>query len=242
LGVDIICTDGKTCNFDCVYCQLGKTVNLQTNRQEFVDLDRLSEDLNGVKGVKADYVTFAGMGEPTLAANLGSAIDIAKSTLGLPVAVFTNAAFIADGEVSSELATADFVIAKLDAVEESLFQRMNHPAAGLSIAGIIQGLQAFRKKYKGKLALDIMLTRDNQAMSFNINYIAKTIDPDQVQLNTPLRPCDCKPLSAETLDALQGWFREQRSVIAVYGSEKPDVTPLDVEETNLRHPTVRKNT
>src|SRR5271157_1447447 len=90
LGIDMLCTEQKTCNFDCVYCQLGPTAKPQTERQEFVSLTTLIDDLNAAKGVAADWVTFSGMGEPTLAANLGAAIVVAKSTLGLPVAVFTN--------------------------------------------------------------------------------------------------------------------------------------------------------
>jgi wyosine [tRNA(Phe)-imidazoG37] synthetase (radical SAM superfamily) len=89
LGIDMLCTEQKTCNFDCVYCQLGSTVNKQTERKEFVSLVKLGDDLNVVKGVEADWVTFSGMGEPTLASNLGEAITMAKSVLGLPVALLT---------------------------------------------------------------------------------------------------------------------------------------------------------
>ena len=242
LGVDIICTEGKTCNFDCVYCQLGKTANLQTQRQEFVTLSRLIDDLNAVKGVTADYVTFSGMGEPTLAANLGAAIAMAKFILGLPVSVLTNASLINQEDVRRELALADVIVAKLDAAEETLFQKINRPAEGVSLAKIIQGLQAFRMEYKGKLAIEIMFTEMNRSVAYNLSYMAKFAIPDEVHLNTPLRPSDCKPLSNGEVAALRrDWFWNMSNVISVYEAKRPEVTPLNMEETELRHPTKLKS-
>ncbi|MEA3254074.1 MAG: radical SAM protein, partial [Chloroflexota bacterium] len=66
LGVDLLCVPGKTCSFDCVYCQLGRTIELTSERKEFVSVARLAEELERVKGIAADYVTFSGTGEPTL--------------------------------------------------------------------------------------------------------------------------------------------------------------------------------
>ena len=237
LGIDILCTEQKTCNFDCVYCQLGPTVKPQTERQEFVSLTKLSEDLTAAKGVAADWVAFSGMGEPTLAANLGAAITMAKSILGLPVAVFTNGSLIKRQDVRSELALADMVIVKMDAPDEALFQSINRPANGIELSSILQGLQLFRFEYKGKLALDIMLTDMNKGSGYKLQMNARFALPDQVQLNTPLRPCAIKPVPAAELGIFRkNWFWD-RNPLTVYTAKRPEVSPIDVEETERRHPT-----
>ena len=81
LGVDLLPGRGKTCCFGCVYCQLGTTTNPLTERSEFVSLDDLARELQSLKHVRADHATFSGMGEPTLASNLGRAIELVKEVL-----------------------------------------------------------------------------------------------------------------------------------------------------------------
>jgi len=241
LGIDMLCTEQKTCNFDCVYCQLGPTAKLQTERQEFVPLAKLSDDLNAARGVAADWVTFSGMGEPTLAANLGAAITLVKSTLGLPVAVLTNGSLIKRDDVRGELSLADIVIVKMDAPDEAGFRAINRPADGITHASILQGLQLFRMEYRGKLALDIMVTDMNKGNGYNLQMNARFAMPDQVQLNTPLRPCAVKPLPAAELENLRKtWFWNHKA-LTVYEAKRPEVTPMDVEETERRHPTKPRN-
>lgn len=239
LGIDMLCTEKKTCNFDCAYCQLGPTLKLQTQRQDFVSLSKLADDLNAARGVAADWVTFSGMGEPTLAANLGAAISIAKSIMDAPVAVFTNAGLITDDDVRKELALADMVIVKLDATDEKLFQAINRPAKGIDFNKMLQDLQMFRMEYKGKLAVDIMLSDMNKGNLYTLAYMAKLLMPDQVQINTPVRPCALKPLPAEELEALRKkWFWNHQDLVTVYGGKRPEVTPIDAKEMEMRHPSI----
>ena len=112
LGVDLVSTEGKTCSFDCIYCQLGRTIYPQMERREFVTMAQLATELEAVKNnIVADYVTFSGMAEPTLASNLGEAIRIAKLILPLPVAILTNSSLMPREDVCDDLAQADVVIA-----------------------------------------------------------------------------------------------------------------------------------
>lgn len=241
LGIDMLCTEQKSCNFDCVYCQFGPTIKPQTERQEFVSLAKLIDDLNAVKGVAADWATFSGMGEPTLAANLGAAITMAKSVLELPVAVFTNGSLITREDVRRELALADMVILKLDASDETLFRAINQPSAGIEFASIVQGYQTFRMEYNGKLALDIMMCDMNKGNAFQLQYMARFPRPDQVQLNTAIRPCGITPMPMAELKSLhQNWFFNLGNTINVYEAKRPEVIPLNVEETELRYPTKPK--
>jgi wyosine [tRNA(Phe)-imidazoG37] synthetase (radical SAM superfamily) len=235
LGVDLLPGDGKTCSFDCVYCQLGRTARRLTQRAEFVPLDTVRRELERVRGVAADYVTFAGMGEPTLASNLGEAIRLARAILGLPVAVLTNSSLMAREDVRRDLACADIVVASLDAPNEQLFRRINRPVAALRLQDIVRGIDLFEAEYRGLLALEMMFVKANRGFAAEMAAIARELAPDEVQINTPLRPCAVVPLTASEIAAIREKFTGL-PVRCVYEAARPAVTPLDVSETLRRRP------
>jgi len=235
LGIDLLSTEGKTCSFDCIYCQLGKTLHPLAERREFVSLNRLINELETLGKMEADFVTFSGVGEPTLASNLGQAIPIAKSVLHLPVAVLTNSALMPKEDVRRDLAGADVVVAKLDAPEEELFRKINRPFGGYSIEEIVQGIKLFRENYQGKLALQMMFIDENKRYGRGMAEIARSISPDEVQLNTALRPCAVKPLKPSEMAAIKGEF-EGLNVAEVYEAPRREVAPLNAVETLRRRP------
>jgi wyosine [tRNA(Phe)-imidazoG37] synthetase (radical SAM superfamily) len=236
LGIDLLSTKEKTCSFDCVYCQLGMTVHPEVERKEFVSLDRLTMELETVKGVAADYATFSGMGEPSLASNLGEAIRLVKSVLKLPVAVLTNSSLIPREDVRHELALADVVVAKVDAPTEKLFRKINRPIAIQTLAGILKALQLFREEFHGKLALQMMFIETNKNYAVDMVETAEQLLPDEIQINTPLRPCSVTPLSPEEVATIEREFSNFQTVFTVYDALKPEVIPFDLAETLRRRP------
>jgi wyosine [tRNA(Phe)-imidazoG37] synthetase (radical SAM superfamily) len=236
LGVDLLPAGGKTCSFDCIYCQLGRTARRLEARAEFVSLSVLARELEGVRNVPADYVTFSGMGEPTLASNLGEAIRLAREVLGLPVAVLTNSSLMAREDVRGDLACADVVVAKVDAADEQLFRRINRPLPSFSLAEIVESIELFRTAYTGKLALQMMFVEANKPFAAELAALAGGLSPDEVQINTPLRPCPVTPLSADEIAAIREEFRRLSNVVTVHDAVRPEVTPLDVAETRRRRP------
>jgi wyosine [tRNA(Phe)-imidazoG37] synthetase (radical SAM superfamily) len=235
LGIDLLSTEGKTCSFDCIYCQLGKTLHPLAERREFVSLNRLISELETFGKMEADFVTFSGVGEPTLASNLGQAIPIAKSFLHLPVAVLTNSALIPREDVRRDLAGADVVVAKLDAPAEELFRKINRPYGDYSIEEIVQGIKLFRENYQGKLALQMMFIDANKRYYREMAEIAKSLSPDEIQLNTPLRRCAVKPLRPPEMAAIKVEF-EELNVAEVYEAPRREVAPLNAVETLRRRP------
>ncbi len=236
-GIDVVSTEGKTCSFDCVYCQLGRTVHHSRKREEFISLEQLAVELEGAKGVEADYITFSGMAEPTLGANLGGAIDIARSIRDLPVAVLTNSSMMLMDEVRQDLARADVVVAKLDAADETAFRAVNRPVADISFEQIVDGIKKLRREFSGTLALQMMFVKSNREQASAMAALAEEIEPDELQLNTPLRPCAVKPLSRdEMLDIKAAFANFGDRVVMVYDVPKPMVTPMNMEETLRRRP------
>jgi wyosine [tRNA(Phe)-imidazoG37] synthetase (radical SAM superfamily) len=236
LGIDLLSTKGKTCSFDCVYCQLGMTVHPEVERKEFVSLDRLARELKAAEGTAADYATFSGMGEPSLASNLGEAISLVKSALKLPVAVLTNSSLIPKEDVRRELALADVVVAKVDAPTEELFRKINRPIRSQTLAEILKALQLFREEYHGKLALQMMFLEANRDYAAGMAKIAEQLSPDEVQINTPLRPCGVTPLTAKEVAAIAREFSSFQNLFTVYGALKLEVMPFDLAETLRRRP------
>jgi wyosine [tRNA(Phe)-imidazoG37] synthetase (radical SAM superfamily) len=235
LGVDLTPGDDKTCSFDCLYCQLGRTARPLVERAQFVSLEALAAELEAARGVGADYVTFSGMGEPTLAANLGEAIRLARKALGLPVAVLTNSSLMTRKDVREDLACADVVVAKVDAPNQQLFERISRPVVDLSLQEIVHAISLFKTEHKGKLALEMMFVRANKGLAAEMATLARWLAPDEVQINTPLRPSPVVPLTQKEMAAVREQFTGV-PVVAVYDASRPTVAPLDVGETLRRRP------
>lgn len=222
LGVDLICGE-KVCSFDCVYCSLGKTVEKTLERRVFVPTERVAQEIEkALQKVEADVVTFSGTGEPTLAQNLGEAIEVVRKISDLPVAILTNSSLMTEEDVRRNLIRADIVIGELDAPNEELFKRINQPHEGITLREIIEGMKKFREEFKGKFSLEVMFVPENKAFSGEIAEILRTIDPDEIQINTPLRPSPVKPLTPEELRGVLKSF-EGMNFHSVYEAEKPEV-------------------
>ena len=236
LGIDLLSTKKKTCSFDCVYCQLGKTTNPLAERREFISIDEVATALEHTRDVAADYATFSGMGEPTLAINLGQAIQLARAILRLPVAILTNSSLISREDVRQELAQADVVVAKVDAPSEELFHQINNPCVSYTLNDILQAIKLFRMSYRGKLALQMMFIGANRDYASEMARMAEELSPDEVQINTPLRPCGVKPLTPEEVTTIGHEFSGLKNVVTVYEAPRPEVIPLSLEETLWRRP------
>jgi wyosine [tRNA(Phe)-imidazoG37] synthetase (radical SAM superfamily) len=199
LGIDLLSQKEKICNFDCLYCQLGPVKDYTRERRIYVPIKEVIDELGELPGTNIDYITFSGRGEPTLAANLGEAIRAVKLIRKERIAVLTNSSLMGIDEVRKELTLADFVTAKLDACSPDLLQAINKPAQGIEFGNIIEGIKIFRKSYKGKLALQMMFIDHNRNYVNKFIYLANYIKPDEVQVNTPLRPCGIEALAKEDI-------------------------------------------
>jgi len=235
LGIDACSTRGKTCSFDCVYCQLGRTVHPLTERRCFVEPDGLRQELNQLGQVELDTVTFSGVAEPTLALNLPELVAVARERFAQPVAVLTNSSLMNLEDVRRDLSIFDIVVAKVDAPDEPLYRKINRPLVRATLEELLQGIELFRATFAGKLALQMMFVEDNRERAADMAEIARRIRPNEVQLNTPLRPSPVPPLSADALQEVEAAFAGL-PVLNVYASNRPKVRTLDRAETRRRRP------
>jgi len=189
LGVDLV--PFKTCTYDCIYCQLGRTTNKTVERREWVPLDDVLAELEQKLTTKPDYITLSGSGEPTLHSRLDELITRIRSMTQVPVAVLTNGSLLWQEKVRRQLMHAHLVIPSLDAGHSSMFQAVNRPHESISFKQMLEGLIAFREEYYGEYWLEVFLLAGHTAVESEAHKIidcVARIKPDRVQLNTATRP------------------------------------------------------
>jgi wyosine [tRNA(Phe)-imidazoG37] synthetase (radical SAM superfamily) len=193
LGIDTIPL--KTCNWNCVYCQLGRTVPLTNKRREYYPreevLEEVREALRTHKPGEINWVTFVGSGEPTLHSSLGWLIRQVKKITDLPVAVITNGSLLYLPEVRQDLIAADAVLPSLDAGTAKLYRQINRPYPEITYERFLGGIVDFQRRYWGKLWIEVMLVRDLNDSEEALQAIAEAlqrINPDEVHINLPTRP------------------------------------------------------
>lgn len=236
LGIDLI--PKKVCSLNCVYCEVGRTTDLTTERREYVEYDSVITELKDFmnKNPKIDYITFSGSGEPTLNNRIGDILNFIKENYPeIKTAVLTNGTLLYDKQLREELMAADVILPSLDAASDKVFRRIDRPSKKLNIETYIQGLADLRKKYTGKIWLEVFLLKGYNDSKEELQLLKEAvlkIDPDVVQLNTLDRPGTKEgliPLSKKEMqDIINFWnlpnveiiaSPEQRSEIASYSGD-----------------------
>lgn len=186
----------KICSYACVYCQLGRTDQLQAKRQSYYDpvelLHAVETKVAEVqdRGEEISYLTFVPDGEPTLDVNLSAEITALKP-LGIPIAVISNASLLSEEQVRADLAHADWVSLKVDAVDELIWREVNRPHGGLSLEAILDGMRTFAGMYHGVLLTETMLIADINDGEGSLDAVASflgEINPMAAYIGVPTRP------------------------------------------------------
>src|SRR3989338_1145764 len=196
LSLGITLTPYKICSFNCVYCQLGRTTLQAYERKEYIPVQEMVNELkswffhNAQQAKNLNYITLSGAGEPTLNIKIGEIIAEIKKITVLPIAVITNASLLSVPSVRKELCNADLIVPSLDSVDPASFIKIDRPKEEIKIEGIIDGLVNLRKEFKGKIWLEVMLVKginDDLGQVRKLKEIIDKINPDKVQLNSPVR-------------------------------------------------------
>jgi len=207
LGVDLV--PHKVCSLDCVYCECGATRKLTLDRKEYILYKKVTAELKDFfdNNPDPDYITFSGSGEPTLNSRFGDVLKFVKDLKpNIPVAVLTNGTLLWKPEVRKEMLLADLVLPSFDAMNLDDFIKVNKPAEGLELDKYLQGIIDFRKEFKGRMWLEILIIPEYNDSVENIESLKNAIlkiNPDKVQLNTLDRPGTINNLRAATLSELK---------------------------------------
>lgn len=166
LGINLLPTDSKLCNFNCIYCECGWTNLKGVNKKPFHTCSEARKNLEDAlirlksENIIPDTITFAGNGEPTMHPDF---LHIVNDVLYLrdnyfpstKVAVLTNGVMLNKPMVVSALKKIDLPILKLDAGTEEIFQLINRPIARRTLGWVVNHIQYL----KGKIIIQTMFVK-----------------------------------------------------------------------------------
>ena len=226
LGVDL--TPFKTCTLDCIFCQLGRTTNKTLDRHEYAPIRHVESELDAwIKGGgKADYITLSGSGEPTLHTRFGDVLQFVHDRTAIPTALLSNGTLFCQPAVREAAQRADLVKLSLSAWDQFSFEHINRPHLDLKFQNIVDGYRAFRRGFQGKLWIEVFLIWGTNSVPGDVEKIAaltETIGPDEIHLNTAVRPPAeefALAMPRKEMEALAGLFRPTAKVIAEFPSDK----------------------
>ncbi len=212
LGIDLV--PFKTCTYNCIYCQLGRTTNLTVERKNYIPEEKILEELKRKLESEdiPDYISLAGSGEPTLNRGIGKLITEIKKITRIPVAVLTNGSLLWVKEIQENLIPSDLVIPSLDAGDEKMFKLVNRPHEKIEFQKMVNGIIDFTRLFSGEVWLEVLLLEDLTGKLVEVKKIAelvKRITPARVQLNSVCRPpaeAFATPLSTEKLLQFKALF------------------------------------
>jgi wyosine [tRNA(Phe)-imidazoG37] synthetase (radical SAM superfamily) len=191
MGIDLVPL--KTCTYNCIYCQLGRTPRTTIERRKYAPPDVVVDEIacRLHEGCEADYLTLSGSGEPTLHSGMGDLVTRIREMTPIPIAVLTNGSLLWNERVADAARRADLVVPSLDAGDETAFRRVNRPHPAIGFETMVDGLASFRDSFRGRLWLEIFLVRganDSEHDLKRIARIARRTSPDRIHVNTVARP------------------------------------------------------
>jgi len=240
LGIDLIPL--KTCIYDCIYCQLGKTTNKTIERKRYLDIDfngfeaELLKKLDGCPYL--NYITFSGSGEPTLNSDIAKLIGIVKKVTDIPVAVLTSGGILGFGSVVDDIKEADLLKISLDAPDGRLLKRINRPRREVIFDKNISGLKRLLNSFNGDVWLEIMILEginDSLGSAYKFKEIIEDLGEGikKIHINTAVRPSGgdyMKLPLKERLEEIKNILGKKAELIGKVDTKKYNRNLLSVEK------------
>lgn len=245
LGVDLI--PPKTCTYDCLYCEVGRTTCQTIDTGPLVCLNEIAGELEtALLKNEPDTITLAGSGEPTLNSETDRIISFIRERTDVRIALLTNGSLFWKDDVLSKVLEADIILPTFSTVFDSTYQAIHRPCKGLEVSMIIRGLKDLRRRFKGLIFLEVILLsgiNDTDNEIEGIREAIEDISPDRVQLNTVIRPpSDPRAMPTETarMEEISDFLGNRAEVIGYPPSKKKhvghDSARLSVIEMARRRP------
>lgn len=228
LGVDLV--PHKTCCYDCIYCQQGRTTNKTFELSEYVSVDEIVSELRlffKEHDGYVDVITLAGSGEPCLNIRLGEVVRAAKDTGIAPVCVLTNGAPLLYDSVREALLDADIVIPTLTTPRKRVFKSIHRPHKAILPDRMVSAWVDFKGRFRGRFVVEVMVVagyNDVEEELLALRGALQVLEPDEVQLNTVRRPPAenfAKPVNYQRLKEIGEWLGLPYRLPVARGRGKP---------------------
>ncbi|WPC43982.1 radical SAM protein [Clostridium sp. JS66] len=173
----------KYCNFDCIFCPIGRSQNKVDTKRSFDGIDSSLIELgNRIESTKAELVFINSKGEALVNDKIGDIIDFIKAK-GLPVRLLSNGYLLGRDEYMKIANKCDEVVGEIKIITEEGFQKVQRPIEGYTLAEYISNMVSFNKRYKGKFIFEITIIKgynDDEESIEKIKNIIKEISPDKI--------------------------------------------------------------
>ena len=208
LGIDLS-PKQKSCNFDCVYCELkgAKPVEEIENPPSVNEIiSALKEALKAHQNI--DVITLTANGEPTLYPHLKELIAKANEIKGkAKTLILSNGSGARDQKICEALFGLDMVKFSLDSAVQSTFKKIDRNKSGIEVGELVKAMAKFRKEFKGELVLEILVVagfNDKEEEFMVLNEAINEIAPHRVDVGTIDRPpaYNVKGVDASRLEEL----------------------------------------
>ncbi|BAQ12794.1 putative radical SAM domain protein [Clostridium botulinum] len=173
----------KHCNFDCIFCPIGRSQNKIDTQKSFDKIDSSLIELESmIKNTKAELIFINSKGEALVNDKVGDIIDLIKIK-GLPVRLLSNGYLLGRDEYIKIANKCDEVVGEIKVITEEDFQKIQRPIEGYTLAEYISNMASFNKQYKGKFIFEITIIKgynDDEESIKKIKNIIKEICPNKI--------------------------------------------------------------
>ena len=217
LGVNLLPSKGKLCNFDCIYCECGWNKDGRGDSQ-FPSLEDVKNALSqriselSAEGTPVDSITFSGNGEPTLHPDFPEIVDTVLELRDryypmAKVSVLSNATMLGREQVRQALMKIDNPILKIDASDNRLIGLINKPVGTYDLNKVVEWL----KEFNGDFVLQTMFLRSPE---FDLSEegqlaawmgIVREINPREIMVYTIDRETPDKSLGKYTIEEMKSF-------------------------------------
>jgi wyosine [tRNA(Phe)-imidazoG37] synthetase (radical SAM superfamily) len=225
LGIDLS-PDSKSCNFDCLYCELvaSKTTQSINNPPAVKDIVvEVKQEIE--KNPNIEVITITSNGEPTLYKELDTLVDALNSIKkDKKLLILTNASTVTDSKIRAVLLKIDIVKLSLDCVTQKCFKKIDRPHKGIIVQDIVKAITDFSKIYDKELIIETLIVEgvnDKPSEIKELNRVLQDIKPNRIDLGTIDRPpaYDVKGVSSEVLKELAEYFTDLP--VSIIHKDKP---------------------
>ncbi len=219
LGVNLLPSKGKLCNFDCVYCECGWNKDGMGDKAfpKFEDIEAALEEKMSklaAEGTQVDSITFSGNGEPTIHPDFPKVIDVTlrcrdKYFPNAKVSVLSNATMIGRPALAEALMKIDNPILKIDASSDELIMKINKPVGHYRLDEVVEAMMRF----DGNFVLQTMFLRSPEFDTAVPEALAKWMDivrkvrPREIMVYTIDRETPDKSLGKYTVEEMTAFVR-----------------------------------
>jgi len=173
----------KHCNFDCIFCPIGRSYNKVDTQQSFDEMDDSLRELESmIENNKVELVFINSKGEALVNSKISDIIDLIKSK-GVPVRLLSNGYLLGRDEYIRIANKCDEVIGEIKAILEEDFQKIQRPIEGYTLKEYISNMISFNKQFEGKFILEVTIIKgynDTAESIDKIKNIISELSPDKI--------------------------------------------------------------